>query len=60
MRAPADFIILASEQKAAEEIRNFVQRAKPLLEHCGNKTAEMRFFQTAPQNIFQLWFPAER
>jgi len=47
-----------SEQKATEEIRNFVQRAKPLLEHCGNKTAEMRFFQTAPQNISQLWLPA--
>lgn len=47
-----------SEQKAAEEIRNFVRVAKPLLEHCGNKTAEMRFFQTAPQGISELWFPA--
>lgn len=40
-----------SEQKATKEIRNFVRAAKPLLEHCGNKTAEMRFFQTVPQDI---------
>jgi hypothetical protein len=36
-------------QKAAEEVRNFLRVGRPLLDECGQKTGEMRFFQTAPQ-----------
>jgi hypothetical protein len=38
-----------AEQKATEEIKSFLQVARPLLEKCGRKPGEMKFFQTAPQ-----------
>lgn len=36
------------EENTTEELKGFVQRAKPLLERCGHKTSEMRFFASTP------------
>jgi hypothetical protein len=39
-----------ADAKANEEITDFVQKARPLLERCGQKTSEMAFFQTLPNS----------
>ena len=35
------------DEEAETQLKEFLERARPLLERCGNKPTEMRFFQTA-------------
>jgi hypothetical protein len=41
-------VAIEAEEKTTAELKGFITAAKPLLEHCGSKTSDMKFFQTAP------------